>query len=72
MHCGACGPTSNIVEMNMYKTFEAKVLADEAEKKENERDRRVSLGLPPEEGEMATYPAIHRRDSAAGFELNEH
>ena len=33
----------------MYKSLEAKVLADEARKKEAERDRRVSMGLPAEE-----------------------
>jgi hypothetical protein len=50
MGCGACGPTSNIAEMSMYKALETKVLADEAEKKEKEKQRRASLGLPPEEG----------------------
>jgi hypothetical protein len=36
----------------MYRALEKKVLADEAERKEKERERRVSMGLPPEEGKF--------------------
>jgi hypothetical protein len=50
MPCGACGPTTNIGEQNMYKALEEKVLADEAARKEKEWERRVSMGLPAEEG----------------------
>ena len=34
----------------MYRELEAKVLADEAIRKDKERERRVSMGLPAEEG----------------------
>jgi hypothetical protein len=54
MPCGACGPTSDIGEMNMYKELEKKVLADEEERKQKERERRVSLGLAPE-GEVYLF-----------------
>ncbi len=48
MPCPACGPISNAGEMDMYKALEKKVLADEAERKDRERERRISLGLPAE------------------------
>lgn len=52
MGCGACGPTRDIGTERMYKELEKKVLAQEEEKKQAERDRRISLGLPAEEGEI--------------------
>lgn len=51
MGCGACGPTRDIGQETMYRELEKKVRADEAEKKQKERERRISLGLPAEEGE---------------------
>jgi hypothetical protein len=46
----ACGPTTNIGGQSIYKALEEKVQADEAARKEKERERRVSIGLPVEEG----------------------
>ena len=36
----------------MYKALEKRVLADEAERKQKERERRASMGLPAEEGRL--------------------
>lgn len=52
MGCGACGPTRDVGTERMYKELEKTVLAQEEEKKQAERDRRISLGLPAEEGEI--------------------
>lgn len=46
MACGACGPAVDKGQEDMYKALEAKVKAEEAEKKRLERERRVSEGLP--------------------------
>lgn len=40
----------------MYRALEKKVLADEEERKQKERQRRVSMGLPAEEGKQS-HPA---------------
>jgi hypothetical protein len=53
MGCGACGPTRDPGTERMYKELEKKVRADEEAKKQAERDRRVSTGLPAEEGEVS-------------------
>jgi hypothetical protein len=53
MGCGACGPTRDPGTERMYKELEKKVLADEEAKKQAGRDRRISLGLPAEEGEVS-------------------
>jgi hypothetical protein len=52
----------------MYKALEAKVLADEQDRKQKERERRVSMGLPAEEGQLDISPAalpvhLHRPDA---------
>lgn len=36
----------------MYKELERRVLADEAARKEKEKERRISMGLPAEEGKL--------------------
>jgi len=51
MGCGACGPSFSTAEVEMYKALEKRVLEEEAEKKQAERKRRISEGLPAEEGE---------------------
>jgi hypothetical protein len=42
----------------MYQALEARVLAEEAEKKEKEKARRVSQGLPAEEGGQFSSPRV--------------
>ena len=65
MGCGACGPTSNVAEMNMYRALEKKVLADEEEKKQKERERRVSLGMPAEGKAPHLFRCIAGRQTQA-------
>lgn len=55
MACGACGPAVDQGQQDMYKQLEAKVKAEEAEKKRLEKERRVSQGLPVVKGEFICY-----------------
>jgi hypothetical protein len=54
----------DIAEANNFRELERAVLASEARKKEEERQRRMSLGLPPEEekkGFIGSFKAMFKR-----------
>ena len=44
MVCGACGPAWNPAEIAQYEALKRKVLADEAERKERERQEKIRNG----------------------------
>lgn len=67
MPCGACGPTFNQAEIDMYKALEKRVREVEAKEKQEERERRLALGLPAEEGEVYFSSIPWRRGAKISY-----
>ena len=56
---------NNAGEAAMYKSLDAKILADEAQRKEAEKERRVSMGLPAEEENPGFFKRVFKKTNGS-------